>query len=78
MVEPSAPTIMILAGAALLTYRRTPEADRAARAIYESAFEAVYQGVATPDLGGPSMTSAFTDEVIRRVGSKLDVWSALG
>jgi len=78
MVEPSAPTIMILAGAALLTYRRTPGADRAARAIYESVFEAVYQGVATPDLGGPSTTSAFTDEVIRRVGSKLDVWSALG
>ncbi len=72
------PMAMILAGAALLTYRRTPGADRAARAIYESVFEAVYQGVATPDLGGPSTTSAFTDEVIRRVGAKLDVWTALG
>jgi isocitrate/isopropylmalate dehydrogenase len=71
------PMAMILAGAALLTYLRTPAADRAARAIYESVFEAVYQGVATPDLGGPSTTSAFTDEVIRRVGTKLDVWTTL-
>ena len=71
------PMAMILAGAALLTYLRTPDADRAARAIYESVFEAVYQGVSTPDLGGPSTTSAFTDEVIRRVGTKLDVWTAL-
>jgi isocitrate/isopropylmalate dehydrogenase len=71
------PMAMILAGAALLTYLRTPAADRASRAIYESVFEAVYQGVATPDLGGPSTTSAFTDEVIRRVGTKLDVWTTL-
>lgn len=77
MAEPSAPTIMILVGAALLTYRRTPEADRAARAIYKSVFEAVDQGVTAPDLGAPSTTSAFTDEAIRRVGTKLDVWTAL-
>ena len=71
------PMAMLLAGAALLTYMRSPEADRAARAIYEAVFECVYQGVATPDLGGQTGTTAFTDEVIRRVTTKLDVWTAL-
>ncbi|HET7011171.1 MAG TPA: isocitrate/isopropylmalate family dehydrogenase [Anaerolineales bacterium] len=71
------PMAMILAGAALLTYWRRPHADRAARAIYESVFECVYQGVATPDLGGQTGTSQFTDEVIRRVTTKLDVWTTL-
>jgi isocitrate/isopropylmalate dehydrogenase len=72
------PMAMILAGAALLTYLHTPEADRTARAIYEAVFECVYQGIATPDLGGQTGTTAFTDEVIRRVTTKLDVWSTLG
>ena len=72
------PMAMILAGAALLTYVPSPEAARAARAIYEAAFEAVYQGVATPDLGGQSSTIDFTDEVIRRVTAKLEVWASLG
>jgi isocitrate/isopropylmalate dehydrogenase len=71
------PMAMILAGAALLPYLRSPLADRAARAIYESVFECVYQGVATPDLGGSTSTIAFTDEVIRRVTTKLEVWTAL-
>jgi isocitrate dehydrogenase (NAD+) len=71
------PMAMILAGAALLPYMHSPQADRSARAIYESVFEAVYQGVATPDLGGSTGTVAFTDEVIRRVTSKLEVWTAL-
>ena len=71
------PMAMLLAGAAVLTYMRSPEADRAARAIYEAVFECVYQGVATPDLGGQTGTTAFTDEVIRRVTTKLDVWTAL-
>jgi isocitrate/isopropylmalate dehydrogenase len=71
------PMAMILAGAALLPYLRSPLADRAARAIYESVFECVYQGVATPDLGGSTGTIAFTDEVIRRVTTKLEVWTAL-
>jgi len=69
---------MILAGAALLTYLPRPEAGRASRAIYEAVFEAVYQGVATPDLGGQSSTTDFTDEVIRRVIAKLEVWTTLG
>ncbi len=72
------PMAMILAGAALLSYVASAEAARASRAIYEAAFEAVYQGVATPDLGGPSSTTDFTDEVIRRVTAKLEVWATLG
>jgi isocitrate/isopropylmalate dehydrogenase len=72
------PMAMILAGAALLSYFGSPEADRASRAIYESVFEAIYDDVKTADLGGHAMTSEFTDDVIRRVGSKLEVWSVLG
>jgi len=71
------PMAMILAGAALLNYVQTPKADQAARAIYESAFEAVSAGNATPDLGGSLSTTDFTNEVIQRVQTKLDVWSAL-
>jgi isocitrate/isopropylmalate dehydrogenase len=71
------PMAMILAGAALLTYFKTPAADRAARAIYESVFEAVYQGMATADLGGQSTTTQFTDDIIRRVRTKLEVWGTL-
>jgi isocitrate dehydrogenase (NAD+) len=46
------PMAMILAGAALLSYVNTPESDKASRAIYESVFESLYEGCATPDLGG--------------------------
>ncbi len=72
------PMAMILAGAALLRYVRTPEATAASRAIYEATLEAVYDGVRTADLGGQTSTTEFTDEVIRRVKGKLDVWEALG
>ena len=72
------PMAMILAGAALLRYAGTEKAAEASRAIYESAFEAVYAGVRTPDLGGQASTSEYTDEVIRRVQGKLEVWSSLG
>jgi isocitrate/isopropylmalate dehydrogenase len=71
------PMAMILAGAALLTYVGTPAADRASRSIYESVFEAIHEGKATPDLGGQMTTSDFTDEVIRKVKTKLEVWSTL-
>jgi isocitrate/isopropylmalate dehydrogenase len=71
------PMAMILAGAALLPYFKTPEADRASRAIYESVFEAVYEGSCTSDLGGHATTTEFTDEVIRRVRTKLEVWGSL-
>ncbi len=72
------PMAMILAGAALLRYVRTEEAGAASRAIYEAALETVYDGIRTPDLGGQASTTEFTDEVIRRVGAKLEVWEALG
>jgi isocitrate/isopropylmalate dehydrogenase len=72
------PMAMILACAALLSYVGTPEADQSSRAIYESVFESLYDGCATPDLGGHKTTSEFTDEVIRRVKTKLEAWAALG
>lgn len=71
------PMAMILAGAALLTYIETEPARRASRAIYESVFEALYNGVATPDMGGQNTTREFTDEVIRRVETKIEVWTTL-
>jgi isocitrate dehydrogenase (NAD+) len=70
------PMAMILAGAALLTHIEGP-AREAGRAIRESCFEAVSQGVRTADLGGHASTTEFTDEVISRVRSKLDAWSSL-
>jgi isocitrate/isopropylmalate dehydrogenase len=72
------PLAMILAGAALLTYVGSAEADRASRAIYESALEAIYDGVSTADLGHHVSTTEFTDEVIKRVRKKLEVWETLG
>jgi len=71
------PMAMILAGAALLSYVDGDDAQAAARAIRESALEAVADGVRTADLGGHAGSSEYTDEVIRRTRSKLEVWSAL-
>src|SRR5687768_10444148 len=71
------PMAMILAGAATLSYMGTPKAERASRAIYESVFEAVHNENTTPDLGGRLSTTEFTDDVIQRVGTKLEVWSGL-
>jgi isocitrate dehydrogenase (NAD+) len=71
------PMAMILAGAAILSYIPTPQAERASRAIYESVFEAVHAGQTTTDLGGRSSTTEFTDNVIARVKAKLEVWSGL-
>ena len=71
------PMAMILAGAALLTFFHDEDADRASRAIYEATFEAVFEGNRTLDLGGHAGTREFTDEVIRHVKTKLEVWSAL-
>src|SRR5689334_169036 len=71
------PMAMILAGAAILSYIGTPKTDQASRAIYESVFEAVHDGRATTDLGGRLSTTEFTDEVIKRVQTKLEVWSGL-
>ncbi|GBD09923.1 D-malate dehydrogenase [decarboxylating] [Candidatus Thermoflexus japonica] len=71
------PMAMILAGAALLSFIEDEAAQRASRAIYEAVFESVYDGIATADLGGSATTTEFTDEVIRRVARKLEVWEAL-
>jgi isocitrate/isopropylmalate dehydrogenase len=70
------PLAMILAGAALLTHAGGPARD-VGRAIREASLEAVSHGVRTADLGGHATTTEFTDEVIRRTRTKLEVWSAL-
>jgi isocitrate dehydrogenase (NAD+) len=70
------PMAMILAAAAVLGYG-DEQAQRAARAIREACLEAVADGTRTADLGGDAGTSEFTDEVIRRTRSKLEVWAAL-
>lgn len=72
------PMAMILAGAAVLRYVDDKRAHDASRAIYESTLEAVYDGIRTADLAGQATTTEFTDEVIRRVEAKLEVWDALG
>jgi isocitrate dehydrogenase (NAD+) len=69
------PLAMILAVAALLS--QTDEGERAGRAIREAALEAVAQGLKTADLGGHASTTEFTDEVIRRTQTKLEVWATL-
>jgi len=69
------PMAMILAAAALLS--QTETGRTAGRAIRESALEAVAQGTKTADLGGHSSTTEYTDDVIRRTRTKLDVWSSL-
>jgi isocitrate dehydrogenase (NAD+) len=69
------PMAMILAAAALLSH--TDEGQTAGRAIREAALEAVAQGIKTADLGGHSSTTEFTDEVIHRTKTKLEVWSSL-
>jgi isocitrate/isopropylmalate dehydrogenase len=71
------PMAMILAGAALLSHVPDSRATSASRAIYESVLETVYSGTATSDLGGHASTSEFTDAVIAKVRSKLDVWATL-
>ena len=75
------PMAMILACGAVLHYagvRGFAGADRASRAVYESVLEASAAGVRTPDLGGAATTSGFTDDVLGRVRTKIEVWSSLG
>jgi isocitrate/isopropylmalate dehydrogenase len=69
------PLAMILAAAALLSH--TDEGATAGRAIREASLEAVAAGVKTADLAGHASTTEFTDEVIARTRTKLDVWSSL-
>ncbi len=70
------PMAMILAGAALLGFGGE-ESQQAGRAIREACLETVADGVRTADLAGSDGTSEFTDEVIRRIRTKLEVWAAL-
>jgi isocitrate/isopropylmalate dehydrogenase len=75
------PMAMLLACGAVLHYggvRGVDGAARASRAIYEGVLETVAGGVKTVDLGGDSATSAFTDAVVEKVRTKVDVWSSLG
>ncbi len=75
------PMAMLLACGAVLHYAGLAGhagADRGSRAIYESVLEATGAGTRTPDLGGHDGTTSFTDAVIERVRTKIDVWSSLG
>src|SRR6188472_1409284 len=71
------PMAMILASAALLVQTDDEACQDAGRAIREATLEAVAEGVRTADLSGHHGTTAFTDEVIRRTRTKLDVWASL-
>ena len=68
---------MILAEAALLSHVRDERAANASRAIYESVLETVNAGTATSDLGGHASTTEFTNAVIAKVKSKLEIWASL-
>jgi isocitrate dehydrogenase (NAD+) len=75
------PMAMLLACGAVLHYAAeggVSGAELGSRAIYEGVLETVATGVRTPDLGGHAGTTEFTDEVVRRVRTKVDVWSAMG
>ena len=71
------PMAMILAAAALLAHTEDEQCQEAGRAIREATLEAVAEGIRTEDLGGHHGTTAFTDEVIRRTRTKLEVWASL-
>jgi isocitrate dehydrogenase (NAD+) len=71
------PMAMILAIASILHYMPGADLHTASRSIYEATLEAVSDGFKTADLGGHAGTTEFTDEVIRRVRTKLEVWSSL-
>jgi isocitrate/isopropylmalate dehydrogenase len=71
------PMAMILALSSLLSYVESEEAQHASRAIVESVYESLHDGNATTDLGGHIGTTEFTDEILRRVCAKLEVWSTL-
>jgi isocitrate/isopropylmalate dehydrogenase len=71
------PMAMILAAAALLAHTEDEDCQAAGRAIREACLEAVAEGTRTADLGGHHGTTAFTDEVMRRTKTKLEIWAAL-
>ncbi len=71
------PMAMILAGAALLSHAEDERLQTAGRALREACLEAVADGIRTADLRGHSGTTAFTDEVIRRTRTKIEIWDSL-
>ena len=74
------PMAMILACAAVLgqaAARGYDGAERASRAIYEATLETTAGGVKTIDLGGSAGTVEFTDAVIEKVRTKVEIWSTL-
>ena len=71
------PMAMILASAALLAHTDDELCQQAGRAIRESTLEAVAEGIRTADLGGHHGTTAYTDELVRRTRTKLEVWESL-
>jgi isocitrate/isopropylmalate dehydrogenase len=75
------PMAMLLACGSVLGYagvRGYPGAERASRAVYESVLEATATGTKTVDLGGHATTSEFTDAVVEKVRTKVEIWSSLG
>ena len=69
---------MILAAGSLLGhFPDDPQAQRAGQAIQQATFDSVTAGIRTVDIGGQSSTSEFTDAVIERVRTKLEIWSSL-
>jgi isocitrate dehydrogenase (NAD+) len=71
------PMAMILAAAAAALLSQTDEGHTAGRAIREAALESVAQGTKTADLGGHATTTEYTDDVIARTKTKLEIWSSL-
>jgi isocitrate dehydrogenase (NAD+) len=75
------PMAMLLACGAVLSYAAAgghAGAERASRAIYEGVLETVATGTKTIDLGGHATTTEFTDAVVDKVRTKVDVWTSLG
>jgi isocitrate dehydrogenase (NAD+) len=75
------PMAMILACAAVLAQAAAKGfagAERASRAIYESTLETTAGGVKTFDLGGHATTTEFTDAVVEKIRTKVEIWSSLG
>jgi isocitrate/isopropylmalate dehydrogenase len=75
------PMAMILACAAVMSQagaKGYAGAERASRAIYESTLETTAGGVKTFDLGGNATTTEFTDAVIEKITTKVEIWSSLG
>jgi len=62
------PMGMILAGAAILHYAGASDESRA---IYDAVLSTVAEGTRTPDLGGHSSTTEFTDAVIAEAKVRL-------